>query len=85
MLHATSTDDVLSFIRENLSLLLQPNLFTDKVTYEYSPLVVLRTTRKEKEQNDDKPSSMLSLDSFRINWTGSNEDSLPGKKCLRIF
>lgn len=69
----------LQFVRESLTALLQPNLFTDKEDFEYSPLVVIRSTRKERDFSDDKPSSsMLSLETFRLNWTGGNEDSAAG-------
>ena len=33
--------------------------------------------REKDRENHDKPtSSLLSLDAFRLNWTGSNEDSI---------
>ena len=95
---------IIRFIRLNLTLLLQPNLFIDKDNFDLNPVVMLRSTRKERDKekdkdkdkesrdkdrdrdrdkekdkdNHDKPSSnLLSLDAFRLNWTGSNEDSIP--------
>jgi hypothetical protein len=75
----------LQFVRESLSALLQPNLFTDKEDFDFSPLVVIRTTRKERDFSDEKPSSsMLSLETFRLNWTGGNEDSAAGEQTTHI-
>ena len=50
-----------------------------------------RDRDKEKDKdNHDKPSSnLLSLDAFRINWTGSNEDSITvntaGTLCVSLY
>lgn len=107
---------IIRFIRLNLTLLLQPNLFIDKDNFDLNPVVMLRSTRKERDKekdkdkesrdkdrdrerdrdkekdkdNHDKPSSnLLSLDAFRINWTGSNEDSITvntaGTLCVSLY
>ena len=70
---------ILQFLRKNLGLLLQPNLFTDKEDFIVTPLIVIRTTKKEKDSIDDKPSGIsLSLDSFRIPWVVGPEESHQG-------
>ena len=77
---------ILQFIRKNLGLLLQPNLFTDKEDFIVTPLIVIRTTKKEKDSIDDKPSGIsLSLDSFRMPWVAGPEELSQGDLLPSFF
>ena len=63
-----------------MNLLLQPNLFVDKDDFQITPLIVIRTTKKEKDFVDDKPTGglTLGLDSFRLPWAGGSEETCVG-------